>query len=71
MQDCNCEEENSESEKSNDKDEKKDITEYFSFNNNFGLSLSLQVIFHQQSKLSFATSDYSRVVYSPPEFIAI
>jgi hypothetical protein len=61
-----CEEKSSESEK-NEKDEKKEVREYLFNNKVYELSPSVQLSFKQQSKILFATSDYSMAVFSPPE----
>ena len=69
--DYDCEEEkNSESEKSeekNEKDEKKNFSEYLFSHKIYTLLDINRLSFIQQSKLLFATSDYSMAVFSPPE----
>lgn len=62
-----CEEKNSESEKSDEKDKKKDLSEYIYFNNTHTDLIINTLLFTQQSKISFSTSDYSMAVYMPPE----
>ena len=67
-QEYDCEEENTESQKSDEKSvEKKDVSEYLSSNQIDTLIIINQLLCSQQSKLLFITSDYSKAVYMPPE----
>ncbi len=64
-----CEENTSESEKSNEKTEKQNY-----FNDNDAASHLLISCFagrksHLHNRINFSSSDYSQVVYSPPEFV--
>lgn len=69
IKDFDCEEK-SESEKSNEKDEKKELSEYFLLNDH-SLTIITQQSLAQHSKDLYATCDYSMSVYSPPEFSLI
>jgi hypothetical protein len=65
--DCDCEESNKESEKTNEKTEK---LSYFEDLNSLSDLLSANFSgrkLHQNNRLNFSSSDYSQVVYSPPE----
>ncbi len=69
VKDFDCEEKNSESEKSNEKSEKKNcIDDFYAFSklNYFHLPRA-QKQFH--TRINFSSSDYSQVIYSPPEFL--
>ena len=71
IQECDAEEKNSGSEKSSEKNEKKEGREYLLHNKAYDLSPSAQLSFKQHSKLLFASSDYSMAVFSPPETAVI
>jgi len=65
IQDFDCEEKN-ESEKSDQKDKKKDISEYLFSNKIHTLKIN-RLLFTQQSTFLYASSDYSKAVYCPPD----
>jgi hypothetical protein len=67
-QDLN-EEENSESEKSNEKQEKSGFTHDFSCDAFSIIREAQQIRLSAQKNIDFSSSDYSQVVYSPPEII--
>lgn len=70
-QDIDCGEEESKSEKSDEKNEKKEILECFFFNHPHAFISNNQQAIIQHSELLKATSDYSVPVFSPPEEAAI
>jgi len=68
MQDYDCNKEDCEkSDEKNEKDEKKDLSEYLSLYRPHAIVLHHQLAFIQQAKFLFVPSDYSKAVYCPPE----
>ena len=62
-----CEEKNAESKKFDDKNDKKDFSEYLPVNKIHTFIIVNQLSFAQQAKNLYASSDYSMTVYSPPD----
>lgn len=62
-----CEERNVESEESSEKSEKVKISEYLYSNHIFLLGFVEPSSFSSNQNINFSSSDYSQVVYSPPE----
>ncbi|MBL0046557.1 MAG: hypothetical protein IPP32_00430 [Bacteroidetes bacterium] len=69
VKDFDCEEKNSESEKSNEKTDKKNaIDDFYAFSKLSYFTLpQTQKQFH--NRINFSSSDYSQVIYSPPELL--
>ena len=65
--DYDCEEKNAESKKLDDKNDKKDFSEYLPINKTQTFLVVNQLLFAQQAKNLYASSDYSMTVYSPPD----
>lgn len=67
INDFDCEEKNEGNEKSKEKSEKSDIFDDFYLNNNL-ISQQIELIrIHSKRNHNFSPSDFSQVVYSPPE----
>ncbi len=66
-----CEEKNSESKKSDGKEDKKDFIEYITCNKFYGVIYSSKSFFIPQLKTAYAGSDYSLSIYSPPDVTII
>ncbi len=72
VQEYDCEKEDSESEKSgekNEKDEIKDFSEYLFFHKIHTLITPYELSVIMCRNLLYATSDYSKSIYMPPEHI--
>ena len=65
--DYDCEENNSESKKSDEKNEKKDFSEYLVFNKVHTALIIARLSFIHHSRSFYSSSDYSLVIYSPPD----
>ena len=65
-QDYDCDEKNSEK-KADEKNEKKDLSEYLFFNRLRNSVILSQLSFTQHRKSLYDSSDYSVAVYSPPD----
>lgn len=69
MEEFHCEERTAEAEESSEKSEKLKISEYLNSNHHFIIGLIEPSRFSSNQNIDFSSSDYSQVVYSPPEFI--
>lgn len=63
------EKEKSESEKSDEKEEKKEISEFFINRKNNSFVIIHKLTFDQMHKFLFIPSDFSESLFMPPEFI--
>ena len=69
IDDISCQEKSSESEESNEKNEKKNFSDDSDLNN-YPISSHIEPgNFHSKQNSDFSSSDYSQVVYSPPEML--
>ena len=67
--DFDCDEKSEENEKSKEKSEKSDIFDDFYLDNNL-ISQQIELLrIHSKQNTNFSSSDYSQVMYSPPELI--
>ena len=64
-----CEEEKTESEKSDEKDEKKKISEFLIYRKNNSFERLNKFTFAQMHSFLFLPSDFSKSLYMPPEHI--
>jgi hypothetical protein len=70
-QDMDCEEEKTESEKSGEKDEKKEFSEYLFSSKVYSIVLTNSLTFTSKTNQIFTTSDFSNTIYCPPDRIFI
>lgn len=69
VDDFDCDEKSEENEKSKEKSEKSDFFDDFYLDNNL-ISQQIELLrIHSKQNTNFSSSDYSQVVYSPPELI--
>ena len=66
-QEIDCEKEKSESEKSDEKDEEKNFSEYLFSCKEYSIAIANSLMFTRKTNQIFTTSDFSNTIYCPPD----